>query len=75
MRTVPLRDAQSHLAELIDSASAGEEIVITRDNRAVAKLVPASAPTSLRDLRPSSVGNVLRPLTPDDDLLDEMTKP
>lgn len=28
--------------------------------------------TSLRDLQPVSVGRVLRPLTADDDLLDEM---
>jgi hypothetical protein len=28
--------------------------------------------SSLRDLQPASVGKVLRPLTPDDDLLGEM---
>jgi hypothetical protein len=27
---------------------------------------------SLRDIRPASVGSVLRPLGPEDDLLDEM---
>lgn len=28
--------------------------------------------TSLRNLQPVSVGRILRPLTPDDDLLEEM---
>ena len=28
--------------------------------------------TSLRDIKPLSVGRILRPLSPDDDLLEEM---
>ena len=72
MRTVAIAEAQRNLAELIDSAAAGEEIVITRDDRPVAKLTGTNAPTSLRDIKPTSVGSVLRPLSTDDDVLDEM---
>jgi antitoxin (DNA-binding transcriptional repressor) of toxin-antitoxin stability system len=72
MRTLQLTEAQSRLPELVEAlASGGEEVVIVSQGQAVARLVGPPA-TSLRDLRPSSVGEVLRPLTPDDDLLEEM---
>ncbi len=73
MQTVAIGEAQLNLAELIDSAAAGEEIVITRDERPVAKLTGANSSTSFRAITPSSVGSVLRPLSTDvDDVLDEM---
>lgn len=37
------------------------------------KRIQDSGAQSLRDLRPESVGKVLRPLDTDDDLLDEMS--
>ena len=40
MTTVTLKDAQSRLAELIDHTPPGEAVVITRDERPVAQLVP-----------------------------------
>lgn len=77
MQTIGIKDAQSHLSELVDSLVAGgEEIVITRDDKPVAKLMASTtvAPqTSLRDLQPASVGAVLRPWPVDDDLLEEMS--
>jgi antitoxin (DNA-binding transcriptional repressor) of toxin-antitoxin stability system len=39
MATVKLQDAESQLAALIDRAEAGEEIVIARGDKPVAKLV------------------------------------
>jgi prevent-host-death family protein len=40
METVTLEEARAHLAGLVDRvAQGGEEIVITRDDRPVAKLV------------------------------------
>jgi prevent-host-death family protein len=35
--------AKTHLSRLIDQANAGEEVVITRHGRPVARLVPAEA--------------------------------
>jgi prevent-host-death family protein len=35
--------AKTHLSRLIDQVNAGEEVVITRHGRAVARLVPAEA--------------------------------
>lgn len=39
-RTVNVAEAKAHLPELIRRAGAGEEIVIARDNRPVARLGP-----------------------------------
>lgn len=40
MRTVSLAEAKAHLSELINTVEAGEEIVITRHGRAVARVSP-----------------------------------
>jgi antitoxin (DNA-binding transcriptional repressor) of toxin-antitoxin stability system len=74
MRTVQLSEAQSRLPEIIETlASGGDEVLIVNHGAAVARLL-APLPTSIRNLRPSSVGEVLRPLAQDDDLLEEMTE-
>ena len=41
MKQVGIRQARQELPDLIDRAQAGEEIVITRQGKAVAKLIPA----------------------------------
>ncbi len=38
MLMVPLHEAEGHLAELIARAEAGEEVVVTRDGRPVARV-------------------------------------
>lgn len=43
MRLIPLADAKAHLSAVIDAVQAGEEIVITRRGRPVARLVPEKA--------------------------------
>ena len=40
---VTIEQAQASLKELVDRTARGEKVVITRDNKAVAELVPASA--------------------------------
>ncbi len=39
MQTITLEEAQSHLAEIIDILPPGEEVVITRNDQPVARLV------------------------------------
>jgi prevent-host-death family protein len=39
-QTIGLFEAKTHLSELIARVQAGEEVVITRHNKPVAKLVP-----------------------------------
>ena len=59
MTTVPLQDAAAQLAEIIRQLSPGDEVVITDNNRPVARILPAeSRPTTPR--RPGSLrGTVL----------------
>ncbi len=70
MQTVTLDEAQKHLAELVRDLGREGELLITDANKPVAKLSPVAARTSLRDLKPQSVGTVLRPFPDrDDDML------
>jgi prevent-host-death family protein len=39
MQTLPLEQAEGHLAEIIEQLQPGEEVVLTRNNRPVARLV------------------------------------
>ena len=42
MRTVSLAEAKAHLSELLNAVESGEEIIITRHGRAVARVSPAA---------------------------------
>ena len=46
MDEVGLFEAKNRLSELVDRAERGEEVVITRRGKAVAKLVPVSTRTA-----------------------------
>lgn len=50
MRTVDIHVAQANLSDLLMEISAGNEIVITRDGKAVAKLVPFGTARQKRQL-------------------------
>jgi prevent-host-death family protein len=71
MQRVKISEAQTNLSQLVDSVAGGEEVVITRNDAPVARLTPSSRP-SLSNIQPSSVGAILKPMSPDDDLLEEM---
>ena len=47
METVNIHEAKTHLSRLVERAASGEEIVIARSGRPVARLVPL-APTARR---------------------------
>lgn len=44
MVTVSLVQAKAHLSELLDKVAAGEEVVVTRHGRAVARILSALHP-------------------------------
>jgi prevent-host-death family protein len=48
MATVNVHEAKTHLSRLLARVEAGEEIVIARANRPVARLVPVGAPVRRR---------------------------
>lgn len=45
MKTASVRHVQHHLAEVLRWVEEGEEVEITRRNRAIARIVPARAPS------------------------------
>lgn len=53
---VDLEDAQVHLRELVEKVESGDEVLITRENRPVARL---SAPVegAANDLKPRKFGS------------------
>ena len=57
MSTVSVAEAKSHLSELLDRGAAGEEVVITRRGKAIARLSAVESARepleSLADLRSS----------------------
>ena len=73
MQTVTLAEAQRKLFELVRDLPREGELLITDADKPVARLAAVSAPTSLREIKPQSVGSVLQPFpSPADDTLGEM---
>lgn len=50
MRTINIRDAKTHLSRLVDDASAGEEILLAKAGKPVARLGPLKAARKPRRL-------------------------
>ena len=47
-KSVGVHEAKTHLSRLLERVAAGEEIVITRRGREVARLVPSTRPDAHR---------------------------
>jgi prevent-host-death family protein len=60
METIGLFEAKTHLSELVARAERGEEVVITRHNKPVAKLVPVAAAEQDAQARREAVDELLR---------------
>ena len=50
MRTINIHEAKTHLSRLVEEVSEGEEVVIARAGRPVARLVPVAKRTRRRKL-------------------------
>ncbi len=61
MQRIDLNQAQARLPQLLENALRGEEIIITRDEQPIAKIVPlmAEAKEANGDLRLGSARDVL----------------
>jgi antitoxin (DNA-binding transcriptional repressor) of toxin-antitoxin stability system len=76
MTTVSIPEAQRDLPKLLKNLNGGGAFLIADSGNIVARVdsvaTPAKRP-SLRDIKPSSVGALLKPLnSADDDILGEM---
>jgi antitoxin (DNA-binding transcriptional repressor) of toxin-antitoxin stability system len=71
MQTITIQEAQTHLPEIIDKLSLGDEVVITRDAKPVATIraLPSSTPRKQRQLG-TLKGSVLY-MAPDFDAIPE----
>lgn len=65
MTLMPIEIAQANLAKLIESLGVGDEVILTRDNMPVAKLVGQNAPAGGHRKPGSAVGKLT--LLADDD--------
>lgn len=60
MESIGLFEAKTHLSELVARAERGEEVVITRHNKPVAKLVPISSGEPDAAARRGAINALLR---------------
>lgn len=75
MKFVRIHEAASNLEELVKLLPLTGDVSATCGNELVARLTAADRQTSLRDMQPSSVGAIPRPLFGDvEDGLAEMLK-
>ncbi len=66
MHAIGLFEAKTHLSELVARAERGEEVVITRHNKPVAKLVPVKRPPKSRGAQRERALAVLQNFEPID---------
>ena len=60
MEAIGLFEAKTHLSELVARAERGEEVVITRHNTPVAKLVPIVSAETDAAARRTAINGLLR---------------
>jgi prevent-host-death family protein len=60
MESIGLFEAKTHLSELVARAEKGEEVIITRHNRPVARIVPCAAATAVPAARRSALKALLQ---------------
>lgn len=68
-----MHEAKTKLSQLVERAEAGENIVIARNGKPVARLVPVSAASSLQSVRGAWRGRV-RIADDFDDLPDDVAE-
>ena len=75
MQTINIHAAKTQLSRLVDQAAAGEEIVIARAGKPVARLVPLAPPAPQKRVLGRMAGRLVAHADFDaplpDDLLDE----
>lgn len=59
MKTVNIHEAKTHLSRLLAEVAGGEEIVIARAGKPIARLVPADRPRRMADLLDIDRGRII----------------
>jgi antitoxin (DNA-binding transcriptional repressor) of toxin-antitoxin stability system len=71
MHTVTIQEAQSHLPEILDRLTPGEEVVITRDDRPIATIRAASSTPSPKPRQLGTLKGSVLYMAPDFDAIPE----
>lgn len=58
MTHVGMHEAKTKLSQLVARVEAGEDIVVTRNGKPVARLVPVSSPSSLMEVHGALRGRI-----------------
>jgi prevent-host-death family protein len=58
MIQVGMHEAKTKLSQLVERAAAGEDVVIARNGKPVARLVPVAAPSSLAAVHGALKGRI-----------------
>ncbi len=70
MQTMPLEQADGHLTEIIEKLAPGEEVVLTRHDKAVATIKASSQPDMTPRMFGTMKGTILH-IAPDFDEIPE----
>lgn len=71
METVTIHRAKTELSKLLKRVEAGEEILIARGNKEIARIVPAATPTTPKPRQPGSMKHLLGKI-PDNAFFDPL---
>ena len=71
MQAVTLEEAQSHLAEIIENLTPGEEVVLTRADKPVATIRATPLPPIRKPRQPGTLKGTVLFIAPDFDAIPE----
>jgi antitoxin (DNA-binding transcriptional repressor) of toxin-antitoxin stability system len=71
MQTIPLEQAEGHLVEIVEKLSPGEEVVLTRDSKPVARIVATSPKSPRKPRQPGTLRGTVLYIAPDFDAIPE----
>jgi prevent-host-death family protein len=67
MPTIAIHDAQNQLVEIIHRLVPGDEVVITENNRPIARILPTDKPAEQRARQPGTLRGTVLYMAPDFD--------
>lgn len=67
MTSISLQDAQAKLAELVHGLSPGEEVMITENERPLARIVASEGPPTTKPRQPGTLKGTVLYMAPDFD--------
>jgi len=71
MQTIPVEQAEGHLAEIIEKLPPGEEVVLTRDDKPVATIRVPLVPTEPTPRKFGTLKGTILYIAPDFDAIPE----